>query len=782
MLLRDEEATVEDMRRHAQEKASQVQPGGTLWFIFIGRGAPSPDGKDELLMGIDAQQRAENLSIRSLSLGEILGMLAKGRQAKALVLVDAGFPERKDLQHLALPPGSDKRMVLLTADKTMPTFSYLALGALRGWAADSQGKVTAARLVDFANHALNPAKDGARTSELAAGAPDTILGVGREKAPDLAQGGAQAVDFQISALPESNAPSREKRARMRDQDWDKLSRLLELSAVSAEDKGKFAAAFVKAYGQTLEDNPYLPELVPVLPQGSLTMEAMKSLRDIQVSIPAGQSFWIRFSTGIPRTAAAGDILEGTLTLPVACDDSLDFLCMPAHSRIRGEVLEASTLAEGTKVLRLRFFKALLAGGHVLPLFAHITDAADDQSLIQLGPGGALVIWEPAVADPKQRENTPFLKAGARLRLELDEPAMITESHQFYMAGPGAWIKTQETATGQAFEVTRVIAGRCAEKEGLRAGDVLTSINGRPSAKLEFEDALAALYGTPGSLVKVVKAADKPRTLELKRGIAYDNGVETPISPPYLAAAKPAQTTGQAPGGKAEIEWVSIPGGSFLMGSGADDEAPVHDVAIKPFQMAKTLATVEQYKACVDAGACTPPVTGGYCNWGVAGRENHPINCVDWGQAQAFSSWAGGRIPSEAEWEYAARSAGKDWKYPWGNDTATCETAVISGCTGGGTAPVCSKPLGNTQQGLCDMAGNVWEWVQDWYHDSYNGAPTDGGVWESPAGSARVVRGGSWYLDASYARAAIRYNDAGPAYRYRFHVIGLRPVRSPRQEP
>ena len=211
-----------------------------------------------------------------------------------------------------------------------------------------------------------------------------------------------------------------------------------------------------------------------------------------------------------------------------------------------------------------------------------------------------------------------------------------------------------------------------------------------------------------------------------------------------------------------IKWVRIAGGTFLMGSddGGSDEKPVHSVTVPTFKMTKTEVTVDQYRACVDEGDCTAPNSGYDCNWDKPDRGSHPINCVDWDQAQAFATWAGGRLPSEAEWEYAARSGGQDWKYPWGDEGATCARAVMAddmgaGCGRDSTWPVCSKPSGNTTDGLCDMAGNVWEWVQDGHHHNYDGAPTDGSAWEPPTASARVSRGGSWAYYAGNLRAAKR---------------------------
>ena len=197
-------------------------------------------------------------------------------------------------------------------------------------------------------------------------------------------------------------------------------------------------------------------------------------------------------------------------------------------------------------------------------------------------------------------------------------------------------------------------------------------------------------------------------------------------------------------------------------SGDTDEKPVHRVRVGPFAMMKSEVTVGMYRACVAAGKCSEAKAGAYCNWGQSGREDHPVNCVDWSQATAFCSAAGGRLPSEAEWEYAA-SGGEGRKYPWGSEEATCARAVMdagggNGCGRGNTTwPVCSKRAGESKHGLCDLAGNVWEWTQDCWHGSYGGAPSDGSAWTTGCeqGDRRVVRGGSWFNGAGVLRAAFR---------------------------
>ncbi|MBN2494229.1 MAG: formylglycine-generating enzyme family protein [Deltaproteobacteria bacterium] len=235
-----------------------------------------------------------------------------------------------------------------------------------------------------------------------------------------------------------------------------------------------------------------------------------------------------------------------------------------------------------------------------------------------------------------------------------------------------------------------------------------------------------------------------------------------------------QTAAQAPPGM-----LRIPAGEFWMGcndridsSCEADEKPGRKVYLDAYLIDRTEVTVEQYQRCVAAGACTGPhwddgtcyvFTGkaweqGRLPEGFRGRTQ-PVVCVDWGQASAYCGWSGNRLPTEAEWEKAAR--GNDGrKYPWGNQDASCAYAVMNegglGCGRQSTWPVCSKERGKSPYGLCDMAGNVWEWVADWYKaDYYSGAPS-----RNPEGAAggpfRVLRGGGWSsVDAGDLRASLR---------------------------
>ncbi len=317
----------------------------------------------------------------------------------------------------------------------------------------------------------------------------------------------------------------------------------------------------------------------------------------------------------------------------------------------------------------------------------------------------------------------------------------------------------------------------------------------------FQRLLSSFMVMAFAIYPTVAAAKSVSEMTLEELQAY---LRKDAAPPQVAPPPSEQSAPPAIARRPEdvLTWVSIPGGTFT-------RRPNHCVEIKSFQMSKAPVTFKQYKACMDTGACTPAhVSDGQClgyepSISLDGNlptsfqgDDQPIVCVDWGQAKVYAEWVGGRLPSEAEWEYAARSAGKDYTYPWGNNDANCNLAVIDPKTGAGpgcgrnaTWPVCSKPNGNTEQGLCDMAGNVWVWTQDSWHDSYVGAPSDGSAWEDkarskrtatvsttevPANVQRVIRGGSWDLDFRYTISSFRNNIAGNSL---YASLGLRPVRS-----
>lgn len=189
----------------------------------------------------------------------------------------------------------------------------------------------------------------------------------------------------------------------------------------------------------------------------------------------------------------------------------------------------------------------------------------------------------------------------------------------------------------------------------------------------------------------------------------------------------------------------IPAGMFEMGSTTvADEQPSHGVRLSAFCLDETEVTVSAFGACVTAGACGTPGESPTCNWRVEGRDEHPINCVDWAEARAYCQWRGAALPTESQWEYAARVTSSR-TYPWGNDAPGSQLCWSGGGTSrSGTCAVRSFPLGNSPFGLSDMAGGVWEWVADWY-GPYTGSAGSNVL--DPAGptsgSARVIRGGTW---------------------------------------
>ena len=180
-----------------------------------------------------------------------------------------------------------------------------------------------------------------------------------------------------------------------------------------------------------------------------------------------------------------------------------------------------------------------------------------------------------------------------------------------------------------------------------------------------------------------------------------------------------------------------------------DEQPEHTVSVAGFWISQTETTNAHYARCVDAGGCTPPHNS---DWRDPARANFPVTHVDWGQATTYAQWVGGGLPTEAQWEKAAR--GTDGRtFPWGSEGA--DEQHLNFNSSQGPVVVGSYPAGASPYGALDMAGNVEEWVADWYApDVYTQEPRDNPTGPD-AGIFRVVRGGSFNSSLGGVRAAAR---------------------------
>lgn len=265
-----------------------------------------------------------------------------------------------------------------------------------------------------------------------------------------------------------------------------------------------------------------------------------------------------------------------------------------------------------------------------------------------------------------------------------------------------------------------------------------------------------LEATPLPINPCKPAPQKPKTLPDPKPSSRQTE-RKPQSPKASVKSQPVA-----------IELVDIPAGEFLMGSenGEDDEKPAHRVKINyAFKMGKYEVTQAQWQSVMGNNPSYFNSCGGNC----------PVEKVSWNDVQEFikqlnvrNNGYTYRLPTEAEWEYACRAgttgdfAGKLDAMAWYFDNSS-----------GQTHPVGQKSP--NAWGLYDIVGNVWEWCEDVYHDDYTGAPTDGSSWRTPRSDGendRVLRGGTWYLDAFYCRSAFRrWLDAD----YRDYYLGFRVV-------
>jgi formylglycine-generating enzyme required for sulfatase activity len=242
----------------------------------------------------------------------------------------------------------------------------------------------------------------------------------------------------------------------------------------------------------------------------------------------------------------------------------------------------------------------------------------------------------------------------------------------------------------------------------------------------------------------------------------------------------------SPAAKPTIQWVEIPGGTFLMGSPANEPGRQGDedqiqVEVSAFKMSKYEITFAQYDLFCEATGRAKPKDN---TWG---RENRPVININWVDADAFAKWLGCRLPTEAEWEYACK-AGSDTPFNTGNNLTTDQANYDGNYPYNGNATGSyrqkTSPVGSFSPnawGLYDMHGNVWEWCADDWHDSYEGAPIDSQIWtedvtnhEEDEIPNKLLRGGSWVNFAGACQSANR--NIGFA-RGRNDSVGFRVVCS-----
>ena len=269
-------------------------------------------------------------------------------------------------------------------------------------------------------------------------------------------------------------------------------------------------------------------------------------------------------------------------------------------------------------------------------------------------------------------------------------------------------------------------------------------------------AIARQYGVTVEALQEVNAISDPTRLQIGQELIIPQGGT--IAPRSTATEVRATTTSTPPTPRPAVEaaMIAIPAGEFTMGSDVEDERPPHTVFVDGFEMDKLEVTNQEFERFVqETGYVTDAEKAGDTSWRYYAKDKaqHPVVKVSWNDANAYCGWAGKRLPTEAEWEKAARGTDAR-RYPWGNQWDAARANAKEAGNRGITA-VGSFPAGASPYGVLDMAGNVAEWTTDWFK-AY-----PGGDFYSPyyGEKYRVIRGGGWFSDQNLVRTTERSASA-----------------------
>jgi formylglycine-generating enzyme required for sulfatase activity len=275
-------------------------------------------------------------------------------------------------------------------------------------------------------------------------------------------------------------------------------------------------------------------------------------------------------------------------------------------------------------------------------------------------------------------------------------------------------------------------------------------------------------------------AQRPQTVAQLRGLLLARPDGARKGPEILVRQPEPQAGEVRKSDKDGLEYVFVPPGRFEMGTVAGDaeasqaERPPHAVLLpRGFWLSTTPVTVAAYRRFVEATRRPLPAAPEFnLDWC---KHDHPMVEVSWQEARSCCEWAGGRLPTEAEWERAARGGVAGKRYPWGDDAPSHHLGSRHGARFGSEkgGPVAVASYAANGYGLFDMAGNVWEWCEDVWHPSHDDAPDDGGAWLRDDSPLRVLRGGSWGDVPWYLRSSSRYRDTSGS---RSADVGFRCLR------